>query len=360
MSWAWAELVFEVKCNTQKAPFNEDKDSISAKEEVARRANRGQLAQYAAEIFRRQHREFVFVVSICKDKAWLLRFDRSEVVYSKSFNYVEHPEILAKLLYRLFHSEAARAFRGHDRTASLASPAQAKLFHSQLHKFKGGSPIYNGLRTALTSSGWPIYCLEIRSPWAPSDERGVQPEDPVAVHYCLVGRPIFPSISITGRGTRGFVAYDETAKRVVFIKDQWRPDIENDSDEKTKNNGDGKTEDTGAIEEKRLSPELEHYHKLWSNPKDRIAQTRVPTVLGGGDVVVKPESAGGKWTTQRTHKTVHKSQNFTPRVHTRLIIKEVCAPLDECENFMELVQALRSAVQGERLPTLCCATVAPL
>ncbi|KAI0641581.1 hypothetical protein C8Q79DRAFT_1014033 [Trametes meyenii] len=56
-------------------------------------------------------------------------------------------------------------------------------------------------------SGWPRYKIEV------GDER----------RPFLIGKPIFFSTSIFGRGTRGYVALDVKTRRFVFLKDSWRP-----------------------------------------------------------------------------------------------------------------------------------------
>ena len=55
--------------------------------------------------------------------------------------------------------------------------------------------------------GWPRYRLEVGA-----DKRTF-----------LVGKPIFCSMSVLGRGTRAYVALDEKSRRFVFLKDSWRP-----------------------------------------------------------------------------------------------------------------------------------------
>ncbi|KAI0641599.1 hypothetical protein C8Q79DRAFT_918749, partial [Trametes meyenii] len=55
--------------------------------------------------------------------------------------------------------------------------------------------------------GWPRYKIEVGEEKRPF----------------LVGKPIFFSTSMFGRGTRGYVALDVRTRRFVFLKDSWRP-----------------------------------------------------------------------------------------------------------------------------------------
>ncbi|KAI0665721.1 hypothetical protein C8Q78DRAFT_940846, partial [Trametes maxima] len=41
--------------------------------------------------------------------------------------------------------------------------------------------------------------------------------------FFLIGKPIFFSTSMFGRGTCGYIALDVKTRRFVFLKDSWRP-----------------------------------------------------------------------------------------------------------------------------------------
>ena len=73
LSWALSEVVVEVEHeNDEYGSDPDDEDALPAPDERRRR-----ILQYASEVFRRQHRLFVFVISVDGDNAQLIRLDRA-------------------------------------------------------------------------------------------------------------------------------------------------------------------------------------------------------------------------------------------------------------------------------------------
>ncbi len=325
MAWAFAEVVMEIKSSDASFPFYAPNGELSTAEK--RVQSRGQLAEYGLEVFRRQHRCFLFAIAIVRNKAAFIRFDRNGAVVSQAFDYIPSSRVLGNFFYRLFHvhrngMSIPRELRGHDPTAELACESCTTLFRD-LHKTRKNDfdPVaVAGLEKAATK-GWPIYCLSIKSPWSP-DGRAVRPDDPVETHRVLVGRPLFSSLSMMGRGTRGFVGWDMDADRPVFVKDSWR------------------------TESDRLHSELEIYHQLWSGQESQSVEvTHIPTVLGGGDVSIV---TGNGESVQRTH-TQKYADDETPRpgrVHSRIVIKEIGRRLKDFEHVYELGRGIYGALQG--------------
>ncbi|TFK80177.1 hypothetical protein K466DRAFT_533234 [Polyporus arcularius HHB13444] len=327
MAWAFAEVVMEIKSSDASFPFYAPNGELSTAEK--RVQSRGQLAEYGLEVFRRQHRCFLFAIAIVRNKAAFIRFDRNGAVVSQAFDYIPSSRVLGNFFYRLFHvhrngMSIPRELRGHDPTAELACESCTTLFRD-LHKTRKNDfdPVaVAGLEKAATK-GWPVYCLSIKSPWSP-DGRAVRPDDPVETHRVLVGRPLFSSLSMMGRGTRGFVGWDLDADRPVFVKDSWR------------------------TESDRLHSELEIYHQLWSGQESQSVEvTHIPTVLGGGDVSIV---TGNGESVQRTH-TQKYADDETPRpgrVHSRIVIKEIGRRLKDFEHVYELGRGIYGALQGHQ------------
>ncbi|RPD60619.1 hypothetical protein L227DRAFT_525850, partial [Lentinus tigrinus ALCF2SS1-6] len=276
---------------------------------------REQLADYASEIFRHQHRQSVIMICICDHTARFLRFDRGGAVdVSRSFDYTEHPRAMGAILYRLFGHGSNRVRRGHDPTAGLAQPDDAQLFRG-LHQdpaYVTNSTVVAALKHAATEN-WPIYKISIPYQWPDGDKQEPVRRDsphPITTREFLVGRPAFSSSFMIGRGTKCMVAYDKTAKKPVFIKDMWRPDSP------------------------RLQTELETYQKLWEGQSD-VSKAGVPTCLGGGDVFYDG-------VVQRTR--THGNQGHLPRIHSRIVLKEICRRLEDFKNTLELVSCVYDAV----------------
>ena len=83
---------------------------------------------------------------------------------------------------------------------------------------------------------------------------------------------------------------------------------------------------------------LQNYHTLWPQTQgdERIL---IPTLLGGGDVY---SSRLGEKIKQRTPPDLSR----TSRIHYRLVLKEICSPLEEFKTADELVYAIMCALSG--------------
>ncbi|KAI0667822.1 hypothetical protein C8Q78DRAFT_980990 [Trametes maxima] len=262
--------------------------------------SRERLLWQAFQILSRQHRTFVFMLSICGDGyARFARLDRSDCLISEQFNYIAHPEVIGTFLYRLSQMNAAQ--RGHDPSATLASGEEVERFSTLQSVYEGAPWMVRRLRHAMTE-GWSICKLAVHS----GDSLNEYPPQ----EY-LVGRPAYMSPTVCGRGTKGFVALNLTENTAVFIKDSWR------------------------LRVSATRPERDIYEYLWEDPAPRMY---VLTLLAGEDV-------GAPAFPQFT---------FTPegplssRVHCRLVFKEICRDLNDFKGSRELVHIIHDALLGHR------------
>ncbi|KAI0634524.1 hypothetical protein C8Q77DRAFT_1073085 [Trametes polyzona] len=357
-AWAWAELIVEVKKDPSRTSFSFMKTKANVPLELSNgmehSAARMQIVHYASEIFDRQHRTSVLVISIYTTYARFIRFDREGAVLSDAFDYTSDPRTLALFLYRF--SRMTRVQRGHDTTATLATDEEQKTFYDLLGTLKPvpepGSTIERGLRHAMTP-GWPIYALHVDMLWSPAkdaflDARAIRER---TVHRCLVGRPIHTADSLVGRGTRTFVGYDLTEKTLLIIKDYWR-----------------------TVSEDRPS-ESEIYQHLYEKLGRKRVLNHFPTLRGAGDVPLSSSSAGARsldaatsvnheheqgrdqrpqpltaiWQETLTQQLRPVGATTPPRRHCRLVVKEICRTLDEFTTPLELVYAIRSALIAHRV-----------
>ncbi|KAI0801496.1 hypothetical protein C8Q74DRAFT_1242404 [Fomes fomentarius] len=302
--WASAEVLVEVKHDLKHAPFSSRYTPRSSFLPSGRERclSRGQLVEYAAEVFARQHRDALFVILFLRDCARLVRFDRAGALVSEEFDYVARPEILGSFLYRL--SKMSMEDRGHDPTAVRASEDEEVVFRTLHERYPEESAVGRGLRNAATE-GWPVYKLSIDAPFSPN-ESPVRRDSPSARHQFLVGKPVSTTSSLVGKGNKGFVAYNLTTEQVVYIKDTWRLD-------------------------RATRSEYETYLRLRENV---IGELYIPTLLGGGDV----RSSNGV-----PQRTSFCGTNHS-RVHARLVFKEICRPLDTFTNSFELVKVVTWAL----------------
>ncbi|KAH9944925.1 hypothetical protein B0H21DRAFT_791886 [Amylocystis lapponica] len=307
VSWNWLCVPFEFKRGNDNVPFEFGHSDPSKffKESHAGETAQGQIAEYAAQLLLRQHRVFTFMVYVVGPHARLMRWDRAGAIVTESFNYVECPDKMRTFIYRL--GKMNNVERGYDPTVSLASTEDAgemKTCGGDLSKLSETRRKY---LAEATKAGWPIYEIKFH----PKDF-----EDDAAVarkrYSFLVGRPRFARSSVTGRATKGYVAYDTDTKKLVFLKDSWRAD-----------------------DSVRIPPERETYRRLHASQVRFLA-----TLICAGDV-------GAPAHRQRT-----RSQEFASsivldaRVHYRLVVKQVGRPLEDYKHSHEMVTVVQDALQA--------------
>ncbi|RDX50666.1 hypothetical protein OH76DRAFT_1402286 [Lentinus brumalis] len=229
--WADQLLPIEYKRHqTRGDPFDDTKPGVEA-DAKDRKEVRGQVISYAELIFAVQQRLHLIMILVMGRKFRLLFWDRSGVGVSLSIDYYEHWQLFCEVLWRIsvlarFHPEllgvdpsATRIFPNDPRWTEMSNVG-VKCTDDADHKTRelapgelvGDKPItYAYVRKLFRASlekTWPRYQLEV-----PDGEN---------VRKFLVGRPYFRAKGMTGRGTRGYVAWDCHAKKFVWLKDAWR------------------------------------------------------------------------------------------------------------------------------------------
>ncbi|KAM5535263.1 hypothetical protein V8D89_011069 [Ganoderma adspersum] len=264
----------------------------------------GQLTDNVVELFNRQHRLFVFAILFVNERARLVRFDRAGASMTPEFDYAQRPELIGKFLRRLSRSRDAM---GHDPTATPADEAATALFRTLHAQYHPESIVGRCLKVA--ADGWPVYRLTIKGGFSSDEKRAVRRDAPISRREVLIGKPMSVSRSLFGRGTKAHVAYDVATRKVMVIKDSWRP-----------NSGDIRTDyDT---------------YLLLNDSSGRVAVTDIPTLLGGGDVAYQGV----------TQETRTSNPNLRTRIHFRLVLKEVCRPLEDFVDSLELVTTISFAL----------------
>ncbi|KAL6308013.1 hypothetical protein BKA93DRAFT_31339 [Sparassis latifolia] len=290
VSWAWTCVPIEAKSNHQRSAFEFNDPGIT---------------EHAAQILLRQHRLFCLMVFICKSGARLIRWDRAGGIVSKSFDYIQEPETLHTFMYRVGKMNDSQ--RGYDPTAILATPeevAEMRSCESRLNEYHKEC-----LREAMLD-GWPIYKIEFKADDVLSETgKTVSPPSTLKRHY-LVGRARSSSSSLTGRATRGYVAYDMATQRLAFLKDTWRADSD------------------------KVKPEREVYERLYQ----KGVRERIATLICGGDV---GESV------QKT-RTQEFNARIMGRIHYRIVVKDVGRPLEDYADVREMILVVRDAVIAHR------------
>ena len=176
----------------------------------------GQHIAYAAEVFARQHRLFLFSISMSGSLARFIRWDRAGCIVSESFDIRAHPEILCEFLGRFAQTDDTG--RGHDITVEPALPEEEQLFRDAIREHVRLQLACDGdaLDKAVSEHYQPghITAMYVMAHYHMASEE--------SIGRFLVSRPVASSINLTGRGTRGWWGVDPSTRQVVFLKDTWR------------------------------------------------------------------------------------------------------------------------------------------
>ena len=196
---------------------------------------------------------------------------------------------------------------GHDPTATrlpddIDQSEDAGKLAAAISSFPSESRVKPYIQSAFDGTRWPLYKLQVPVK-----------TDPTKTREFLVRNPTTHSVSPTGRATKGYIAFDVDQKDFCFLKDSWRPMSDN------------------------VHPELDVYERLAANGVNLTA-----TVRCGGDLLLGP----GQLQLTRTQELQTPSIYF-PRVHTRLVLNEVCIPLKHYTDSRELCKVVLEALVGK-------------
>ncbi len=225
---------FEIKATEGQDFFTDPPDDIRTEDrklwsfvlrnhDSSSRANAvrdlGQAVNYATEACKRQHRHCCFSISMSGISARFIRWDRAGAIVSKRFDIHKRPELLCDFLWCFAHISDAE--RGYDLTVEPATTAQENLFHKKITAHiltqVDGELDTEQLGALLEehSEKGSVTSIHLPKPEAPR-------ASPNKGRRLLVSRPIVVPLSMAGRGTRTYWAYDEDNDKVVFLKDTWR------------------------------------------------------------------------------------------------------------------------------------------
>ncbi|KAH8100081.1 hypothetical protein BXZ70DRAFT_203982 [Cristinia sonorae] len=261
---------------------------------------RGQVCDYVAEIMQQQHREFLFTVSIYRTKAYLMHWDRVGTVISEPIDLATEPEQLFKFFFCL--RKATDAQHGLDCTATAIvedsdnHPSVAAMKEA-LAALPDDARIKPYIAKAFGGDLWPYYELEVPDRVSPSTSHTFLVRN-------LSTRTTSPSP--TGRGTKGYIAFDLEKKKFCFLKDAWRADADG------------------------VHPEIEVY-KRFEGLATPIAG--IATVSCGGDM---HNAIGSRRIARQETKAQAWFPGYAPRIHTRIVLNEVGIPLRDYEHSFEL------------------------
>ena len=197
---ARAELIIEFKWHLADDPFCDPYIPSGAEHTTIFREGKtcadtlGQITSYAAAQLGSQFRTCIYSVLIVKDKARLIRWDRTGAIVTEAFCYNSN-RTLAEF-FRRYH-KAPPNIRGVDTTVTVPTPDEIRLARECL-RF--------GEHTRYVKMTVPALSLK-------------------SVQSYIVAVPKAGPYTPPGRATRGFVAFDLQRGRQVYLKDTWRVDL---------------------------------------------------------------------------------------------------------------------------------------
>ncbi|EPS95907.1 hypothetical protein FOMPIDRAFT_100056 [Fomitopsis schrenkii] len=292
----------------------------------------GQIAEYVAKAFRRQHRLHFFTLYVFAGQARIIRWDHAGAIISTPFDFAQDPALLYQVIWR--YASMTRVQRGYDPSAVLATKEEIeemRAFQCKPHE----SWLARARDNALDKPGWPVYkvimpvksLVEVQkltpiTDDIPRDEESdieaMKERSAVANELSfVVGRCYFASSSPTGRCTKGYIAYDICGRRLVFLKDYWRSYVD---------------EDTSSSE---------GYMLVFLRTKN---VPNVPTPLAYEDVGIHEGACQETYTQRLLAKHEGTGRRPTVQRHYRLVVKEIGRPLEDHGTPKELARGVYDAI----------------
>ena len=209
-SWMDSFIEFKFKASadpfidiprTQENTIAPGKGKVFEHDSIEAKLNRGQLGSYVAAIAGSQFRLRVFSVLIFGSFARFMCWDRAAAVVTESFNYTDKPYLAQ---FFLSYCSLTPEKRGLDPTVSALTAKELKAVNKL--------DCLNDL-SILNHHHREFRFMKIR-------DRDLTTEYDFLISY----PPKYSYRSPFGRATRPMRAYDMRKKKVVFVKDYWRPD----------------------------------------------------------------------------------------------------------------------------------------
>lgn len=377
--WPFQRALFEFKGgkpgSESKDPFD---DLLGDAQTTSGQQACGQLASYVAHAYNHQQRTALYAFFVNRRKIRVTRWDKSGIIFTPAFDYVDNPELLCDLLWGF--SLLTDKQQGLDPTAILLKPTDpeyaamttaAKALEMDLSDDEGtvvdfdesvDKPyVFKFQRKMFAASldpEWPRYKLLVPGDNGPQE--------------FLVCKPCFVAQGVLGRGTRGYVALECTTNaalecttnRLVFLKDTWRPlydgvEQEGSTIEKLFKAGvpniptlvchgdlGQKTESpTHYVMPKGRRPETRSTRQAENVPQAAAPAQPASEVLQGTKRTRKIANDRAKEALLRTSKP--EDCPLRKLTHYRMVVAEVCMPLSDFKYGKQLISLVNDCVLGE-------------
>ncbi|VDC01400.1 unnamed protein product [Peniophora sp. CBMAI 1063] len=312
-----ATLAFSVVVTEEEDPCAFAEDTVDTEKAAA---TRGRIAAIARAIYVNSHRIFGYALVLMPERARLVRFDHSGIVFTELFSWRTSDD-LATFLTRFDCMTAAE--RGCD-TSVETIPSSSQEAQDAMDILSHSDVLPEGV---------------IKSAVIPDDHHGdlslvhVYDDDSKTCHRVVVHKPVNSSEFYIGRSTLGYYGVDLDEGAVVYVKDTWR------------------------INSRCAAPEAKTYRRL-----NQHKVSNLPGFYHGGDVPLDTPSLHHpthSTTAQSTfvsdfvdghpqHNRQHSATGNDSRrhIHHRLLFSRIGRPLNTFKSTLQLCTALRHAMQG--------------
>ncbi|THH15272.1 hypothetical protein EUX98_g9490, partial [Antrodiella citrinella] len=214
--WHQLELWVEFKLKEEYDAFVTNYDKITELLDATNQhavATHGQIVSYAVTQLARQHRGFIFSLLICGRHARFIRWDRAGSIVSAHFDYIDEAELLTEFFLR--YGQLTNRKKGFNPTVKLATAKEKARFHAAIDKHLNDPQKrqFPEMKKAMDESV-PAQRIKIS---------GSSLDGKKATRSYIIQRPFTYPESPVGRSTRAYLALDLKMKKLVFVKDYWRP-----------------------------------------------------------------------------------------------------------------------------------------
>ncbi|KZV77363.1 hypothetical protein PENSPDRAFT_730648 [Peniophora sp. CONT] len=309
--------------------------------------SRGQFAMYGHMMFENGHRVFGFGLVMMPKVARLLRFDRSGVVFSERFDWRTH-YALPTFLHR--YERMNRAERGWDTSVSRLSPTATEtlLSNDAIRNMIEALPKQS--IKPLTPVNGTLFMFEV---WD---------EEERSLHTLIAGLPQTRTHTLTGRSTRGYIAYDVEEKSLVYMKDTFRVGLDTLR----------KESDIYRVLEKAKVPHLPGFLYGGDVPAIRPDDLRRPAPPSEEDATPSPDQDApapkptdpvhASWKTRPVPVQTTRTADFNDAswfkkrenmvrdpeklIQHRIVLKRIGRPLRDFESTRQLAVSMCDAVEA--------------
>ncbi|KAH9992533.1 hypothetical protein BJV74DRAFT_771667, partial [Russula compacta] len=236
----------------------------------------------------------------------LLRWDRSGVIYSESFDWAKEPDTLFEFLWRLnFLSDVDR---GYDTTVTSVGDDEAEAALSKLRTYKGLENVQR----------FDLHKILVHDDHATDGE----------LKCYITPSAIWHTDSLFGRSTFGYIAYDVASSNLVYLKDFWRTDLP----------GIPKEGDVYRELHEAEVPNIPVLGRAGDVPLSLVYADTIPVVSQRTKTqdYVKGSRHGHEWCPGRPR--------VNPYVHYRLVLETLGQPLSTFNSTRQLCEVIRDAI----------------